>query len=196
MWRTVRRERKWHCFDQFGWLWSQSGCTCQMNYNWPHSCCFSSSKERIMVDIEYNEKQLQQIYDTFGSKAVQDIFDRSIKKSVLLLERYAIEETPVDQNRLRSSFQTQFAKSFGRLFNPTNYAIYVHEWTRPHYAPIDKLKWRADRHWIPVGALRLSIARKWTKANPFMDRAVDRWEKQVDEIFSKEIDNFFNEIFK
>ena len=80
-----------------------------------------------MVDIEYNEKQLQQIYDTFGSKAVQDIFDRSIKKSVILLQRYAMEETPVDQNRLRSSFQTQFAKSFGRLFNPTNYAIYVHE---------------------------------------------------------------------
>lgn len=158
-----------------------------MNSDWPHSCCFSSSKERIMVDIEYNEKQLQQIYDTFGSKAVQDIFDRSIKKSVLLLERYAIEETPVDQNRLRSSFQTQFKKSFGRLFNPVDYAVYVHDWTKPHSAPFDKIAERSLRHGLNPWSVRYSIRMKWTKANPFMDRAVDQWEKQVDEIFDKEI---------
>lgn len=149
-----------------------------------------------MVDIERNEKQLEQIYETFWSDAVQWILDRSIKKSIILLQRYAIQEAPVDQARLRNDFHTELKKSFGRLFNPTRYAIYVHEWTRPHFAPIDKLQGRADRHGIPVGALRRSIARKGTKANPFMDRAVDQWEKQVDEIFSKEIDNFFNEIFK
>ena len=149
-----------------------------------------------MVDIERNEKQLEQIYETFWSEAVQWILDRSIKKSIILLQRYAIQEAPTDQGRLRNDFHTELKKSFGRLFNPTRYAIYVHEWTRPHFAPIDKLQGWADRHGIPVGALRRSIARKGTKANPFMDRAVDQWEKQVDEIFSKEIDNFFNEIFK
>jgi hypothetical protein len=50
-----------------------------------------------MIDIEYKEKQLKQIQEVFGSKAVQDILDRSIKKSVLMLERYAIQETPTDQ---------------------------------------------------------------------------------------------------
>lgn len=166
-----------------------------MNKDWPCSCCFSSSK-KSMIDIEYKEKQLKQITEKFWSDVVQDMLDRSIKKSVILLERYAIQETPTDQWRLRNDFHTEFRKSFGRLFNPTHYAIYVHEWTRPHYAPIDKLRWRADRHGIPVWKLWLSIARKWTKANPFMDRAVEQWEKQVDEIFGKEIDKMFLEITK
>jgi len=166
-----------------------------MNKDWPCSCCFSSSK-KSMIDIEYKEKQLKQIQEVFGSKAVQDILDRSIKKSVILLQRYAMQETPTDQWRLRNDFHTEFRKSRWRLFNPTQYWIYVHEWTRPHYAPIDKLQWRADRHGIPVWKLWFSIARKWTKANPFMDRAVEQWENQVDEIFSKEIDKFFYDVFK
>ena len=149
-----------------------------------------------MVDIERNEKQLKQIHDVFWPQAVQDIFDRSIKRSVILLERHAIQETPTDQWRLRNDFHTEFRKSFWRLFNPTQYAIYVHEWTRPHYAPIDKLQWRADRHGIPVWKLRHAIARKWTKANPFMDRAVEQVEPQIDEIFSNEIDKFFLDVFK
>jgi len=149
-----------------------------------------------MVDIERSEKQLEQIYETFWSDAVQWILDRSIKKSIILLERYAIQETPTDQGRLRNDFHTEFKKSWGRLFNPTNYAIYVHEWTRPHYAPLDKITGWALRHSMKPWALRLSIARKGTKANPFMDRAVEEWDKEVDEIFSKEIDKFFYDIFK
>jgi hypothetical protein len=58
---------------------------------------------------------------------VQEMLDRSIKKSVILLERYAIQETPTDQGRLRNDFHTEFKRSFGRLFNPTKYAIFVHE---------------------------------------------------------------------
>ncbi len=147
-----------------------------------------------MIDIERKEKQLEQITEKLWSETVQAMLDRSIKKSIILLQRYATQEAPTDQWRLRNDFHTEFKKSFGRLFNPTKYAIYVHEWTRPHFAPIDKLQGRADRHGIPVGALRRSIARKGTKANPFMDRAVDEWEKQVDEIFAKEIDKMFLEI--
>ena len=149
-----------------------------------------------MIDIERKEKQLEQITDKFWSDVVQQMLDRSIKKSVILSQRYATQEAPTDQWRLRNDFHTEFKKSWWRLFNPTKYAIYVHEWTKPHFAPIDKLKGRADRHSIPVGMLRRSIARKWTKANPFMDRAVEQGEQQVDEIFASEIDKMFLEITK
>ena len=147
-----------------------------------------------MIDIERKEEQLEQITEAFWSDIVQEMLDRSIKKSVILLERYAIQETPTDQGRLRNDFHTEFKRSFGRLFNPTDYAVFVHEWTRPHYAPIDKITGWALRHSMKPWALRLSIARKGTKANPFMDRAVEQWEKQVDEIFSDEIDKMFLQI--
>ena len=80
-----------------------------------------------MIDIERKEKQLEQITKKMSPETVQNMLDRSIKKSVILLERYAIQETPTDQCRLRNDFHTEFRKSYGRLFNPTDYAVYVHE---------------------------------------------------------------------
>lgn len=140
-----------------------------------------------MVNIEYDQKKLEEIQKQFWSETVQKMLDTSIKKSIVLLQRYAIMETPTDQWRLRNWFQTEFKKSFGRLFNPVNYAIYVHDWTKPHSAPFDKIAERSLRHGLNPWSVRHSIRMKWTKANPFMDRAVDQWEKQVDEIFDKEI---------
>lgn len=140
-----------------------------------------------MVNIEYDQKKLEEIQKQFWSETVQKMLDTSIKKSIALLQRYAIMETPTDQWRLRNWFQTEFKKSFGRLFNPVNYAIYVHDWTKPHSAPFDKIAKRSLRHGLNPGSVRYSIRMKWTKANPFMDRAVDQWEKKVDEIFDKEI---------
>lgn len=140
-----------------------------------------------MINIEYDEKQIQEIADQFWKEVVQDMFNRSIKKSIILLQRYAIQETPTDQWRLRNGFQTEFKQSFGRLFNPVDYAVYVHDGTKPHSAPFDKIEWRANRHWLNPWSVRRAIRMKWTKANPFMDRAVDQWEKQVDDIFDKEV---------
>jgi hypothetical protein len=50
-----------------------------------------------MIDIERKEKQLEQITQKMSPETVQNMLDRSIKKSVILLERYAIQETPTDQ---------------------------------------------------------------------------------------------------
>lgn len=141
-----------------------------------------------MVNIEYDQQQLEEIQKQFWSEVVQNMLDTSIKKSIILLQRYAIQETPTDQWHLRNGFQTEFKKSFGRLFNPVEYAVYVHDWTKPHTAPFGKIADWANRHWLNPWSVRYAIRMKWTKANPFMDRAVEEWEKQVDAIFEKEID--------
>lgn len=150
----------------------------------------------LEMDLNYKEKQLQQISKALWPEALQKMLDTSIQKSVAMLQNYAMQETPVDQGRLRGDFKTNFKKSYWRLFNPTKYAIYVHEWTRPHFVKIDKIEGRANRHWISAGALQHAIATRWTKANPFMDRAVERGEDQVDKIFSQEIDKMFLKITK
>lgn len=149
-----------------------------------------------MINVEYDKEQLEKIAEEFWKEKVQETLDRSIKKAVTVLQRYAIEETPVDQNRLRSSFQTQFKSSWWRLFNPVDYAIFVHEWTKPHAAPFDKIAERAGRHGLNPWSVRYSIRTKWTKANPFMDRAVEQWEKEVDEIFDQEINKMILELNK
>lgn len=192
---SFRSEGIRYCANRWNKLSSEIVCSCKRNQNRSCALCFSSCKES-MIDIEINKKELDDIQKTFWNKAIVDILDRSIKKSVILLQRYAMEETPVDEGRLRSWFQTELKPFYWRVFNPVEYAIFVHEWTKPHKAPRNNIEARALRHWLNPWSVWISIMRKWTKANPFMERAVERWEEQVDEIFSKEIDKFFNEQFK
>jgi len=149
-----------------------------------------------MIDVEINKKHLDDINKYFWTETVVKVLSTSIKKSIALLQRYAMEETPVDEWRLRAWFQTEFKKFYGRLFNPVEYAIFVHEWTRPHKAPRNKIEEWALRHWLNPWSVWISIMRRWTKANPFMERAVERWEDQVDEIFQKEIDTMIYKICK
>ena len=149
-----------------------------------------------MIDVELNKNHLDDINKYFWTETVVKVLSTSIKKSIALLQRYAMEETPVDEWRLRAWFQTEFKKFYGRLFNPVEYAIFVHEWTRPHKAPRSKIEEWALRHWLNPWSVRLSIMRRWTKANPFMERAVERWEDKVDEIFQKEIDTMIYKICK
>ncbi len=147
-----------------------------------------------MINIEVDQKAIQDIQNKFWWATIQKMLNTSIRKSIILLQRYAIEETPVDQWRLRSWFQTEFSDSFWRLFNPVQYAVYVHEWTKPHSAPFTPIALRAERHWLNPWSVWLAIKRKWTKANPFMDRAVERAEDEIDDIFQREIDFMVKEM--
>ena len=148
------------------------------------------------IDFEVNKKAINDIKEKLWSGAVLQMLDRSIKKSVVMLNKYAIQETPVDQWRLRSSFSTEFRPLYWRVFNNTQYAIFVHEGTRPHTAPFDKISERAYRHGLNAWSVWLAIKRKWTKANPFMQRAVDLWNDEVDEIFQGEVQRMIDNFIK
>lgn len=149
-----------------------------------------------MIDVEVNKKHLKDIEEKFWKEIVLKTLNTSIKKSIILLQRYAMEETPVDEWRLRSWFETEFKNYYWRVFNPVEYAIFVHEWTRPHKAPRKNIEEWALRHWLNPWSVWISIMRKWTKANPFMERAVERWENEVDEIFEREINSMIYELCK
>lgn len=88
----------------------------------------------------------------------KDAINRAIKKGIFVLERQSKIETPVDTGILRNSYETTFNDLIGKLTNFREYGIYVHEGT------------------------------KYQKANPFMGRAVDKTEWQIEMIFSNEYD--------
>jgi len=59
-----------------------------------------------------------------------------------------------------------------------NYALYVHEGTRPHYAPMDAIKaWAARKSRggsdFPWFAIWLKIAKEGTEAKPFLMDAIE-----------------------
>lgn len=83
--------------------------------------------------------------------------NNAVRKSIFTIERQAKIETPVDKWVLRNSYEETFDNLVWTLTNFREYWFYVHEW---------------------IGMRR---------ANPFMQRALDKTERKVDVIFSNEI---------
>lgn len=91
---------------------------------------------------------------------------------------------PVDLGKMRDSHtwsvDSAIVPKFARVdVNATSkqgapYPIFVHEGTRPHFPPIEAITPWAERHGIPPYALALSIARKGTRANPWLRETVER----------------------
>jgi len=145
----------------------------------------------MVVDVKANVEWLKEFQKKFWNMPIKKTFESAIKKIIIMLEGESIKEAPVDRWQLRSSFVTKFSSLKWVLSNQQKYAIFVHEWTRPHSAPFQPIQDRARNKWIPRFPVRLSIKRKWTKANPFMQRAIDTVDPKIDKIFSDEIDSLF-----
>jgi HK97 gp10 family phage protein len=83
--------------------------------------------------------------------------------------------TPVDLGELRTDINYTVADRKnsieGNILSSAPYSTYVEFGSRPHRPPAKALEGWADRHGIPVGAVIASIAKKGTKAQPFMTPA-------------------------
>lgn len=99
----------------------------------------------------------QEILQRIKRAKLNRSLNKAIKKSVFTIERQAKIETPVDTWVLRNSYTETFDNLVWTLTNFREYWFYVHEWI-----------------WM-------------RRANPFMQRALDKTERQVDVIFNREI---------
>jgi hypothetical protein len=75
----------------------------------------------VRVDFEWLDEFLKKIW----ALAVQNTLDKSMKKSIFLLEREAKLVTPVDTWLLRNSYETKFRPLEWQLRNFREYAPYV-----------------------------------------------------------------------
>lgn len=100
--------------------------------------------------------------DRMPEKIKRSIGD-ALAKSAFLVERNAKMNAPVDTGRLRSSIITELTPSIyptmAKITPFVNYAIFVHEGTR------------------------------FIKANPFMTRAKDQSQGEVEKFFDDAIDD-------
>lgn len=115
---------------------------------------------------------------------------KAIMKALILLQGAAREFTPRDTSRLDSAIRTEMKSSLsGEVIADTNYAVFVHEGTQPHFPPLAAIEPWARRHGIPPLAVALSIARKGTPPRPFFKLAVEAKDKDVAEIFENAVKN-------
>lgn len=95
---------------------------------------------------------------------------------------------------LRDNWAVSTGRFEGSLKSNTPYAVFVHEGTAPHMPPIDAITPWANKYGISPWALAKSIAKKGTKANPFLKRAVDSSESGIESEFESAMQSTLDEV--
>ena len=92
--------------------------------------------------------------------------NQAIKKSIFTIQGDSMRKTPVLTGRLRASHTSQFENLKGSVYTNTNYDIFIHEGTR------------------------------YMKGRPYMRQAVESDAHQVQDFFTKAVDNVLSKIGK
>ena len=97
---------------------------------------------------------------------------RAMTASLLLVEADARRNAAHDTRQLMNSIgyriTTERGGLLGRVGPSAGYGLYVERGTRPHWPPRAPLEGWARRHGIPVFAVQRAIARRGTRARPFL----------------------------
>lgn len=136
-----------------------------------------------MAQIIYKVDWLEEVLKKIWNIKTQKVLNTWIKKSIILAQRKAQIETPVDKGILRNSYRTEFKNLEWKLFNTKKYWIFVHEGTKPHEIRIKRKRALSD--WKMI--FWTKVLHPWTKPNPFLTRTRDSIEPQVIKILNSEI---------
>lgn len=151
--------------------------------------------------FEIKIENLDEIREAFRMYPV--ISNQEIQKGLLesgkLITSTEKKEVPVGvTNFLRQSIGMRLKQGSIIVEPKKNYAIAVHEGTKPHYAPVssprDSLRIWAIRKGLNPYAVQKSIMKKGTKANPFVDRTVALVNYQIRRIFAGVLENIIKRI--
>lgn len=134
----------------------------------------------VTVQMKINIKPTQKAFDAY-KRTLEPNLNKALDKSANNIWRKSKEMSPVDTNTLRGSIsinksRREFKRAVG---SSVKYAVFVHEGTRPHFPPIKALEGWARRHKISPFVVARSIARKGTKAVPFLEKPLNESFKDI-----------------
>ena len=147
---------------------------------------------QFVIKIE-GLKQLQKNFE----RAPVDVFnslERAINKSAWIITGHVKDATPVKTHALKSGIRPDFGR-LSATIRPHNapYAFFVHEGTKPH---IIKPKVKKALWWKGAAHPVKRVHHPGTKANPFMEKGLEKSITEVEQIFKKEIDSVLIKISK
>lgn len=138
-----------------------------------------------------NIDAVMMMFKTAPLKMTEEIH-RAIQRSILVVQRNAMREAPVNKKKgggnLRQSIRSEMLGiASGKIEAGASYASAVETGTRPHDIRIRNKKVLADkREGLFFGKL---VKHPGTKANPFMARALEKSQKDIDNLFVKAVQN-------
>ena len=114
---------------------------------------------------------------------------RAMTASLLLIEADARRNVRHDTRRLMNSITHQIegrgTRLVGRVGPSVRYGLYVERGSRPHWPPVAALAGWARRHGVSPYAVQRSIARRGTRARPFLVPAFLRNAERILRLFAQ-----------
>lgn len=126
-----------------------------------------------------------------------DEMGKAVARSVGLLQSQTIKEAPVNKvangGNLRQSVRSSMKnKLSGEVRVDANYGIFVHEGTSPHEIRATNAKVLANRR---TGQFFGKVVRHpGTRANPFLQRAINLVNPRMNELFKEAIDKVLKKV--
>lgn len=119
---------------------------------------------------------------------------RAISKTVLKVEAEAKREAPVNKQtaggNLRQSIKSRMSGvATGIVEVGVDYGVYVHEGTAPHQIRTRGRKALANKRTNQI--FGRVVNHPGTKANPFLQRAVDNASGEIENYFIEAVNNLF-----
>jgi hypothetical protein len=137
--------------------------------------------------------ELAEKYPAIAEKHV----NRAIARSLVRILGEEKSQAPFGvTGNLRDNWTTTFGRFTGSLRSNAPYSMAVHEGTAPHYVSPAQIKRWAEARGLNPFAVAKSIARKGTRANPFLRRSVDAVQSSVDGEFAQGLDGLVAELAK
>lgn len=129
-------------------------------------------------------------------KVSEKHINRAIARALTRIWGKEKQEAPVDTGNLRDNWQLNVSRFSGFLRSNAPYALGIEFGTRPHWVSIDKIAPWAKKRGLNPWAVRNSIAKKGTKANPFFQRSIKDASEGVNKEFKTAIDDTLKELTK
>ena len=153
----------------------------------------------IDMNLKIEIKNLDKIKKALAKSpmTIGKYVNEAIQKSIYQIERTTKPKIPFGASGgLKGSFFTQFSTLRGAIGWGAQYAIFVHEGTRPHWTSVKNLEEWAAKKGINPYAVQRSIARKGTKAQPFLKEGLAEAENNIQKYFAEGLENTLNQIAK
>jgi type IV secretory pathway TrbD component len=119
----------------------------------------------------------------------------AIQRSLVRILGQEKQQAPVGvTGNLRDNWRIDIGRFEGALKSMAPYSMAVHAGTKPHFVSGETLKAWAARKGLNPWAVAKSIAKKGTKANPFLQRSVQVEGDNVNREFSNALGAILKDI--
>ena len=141
----------------------------------------------MAVDLRLEGAEGLQAALSRAQEAVRATNLRAMQAACLLVEadarRTVTHDTRQLMNSIASRVTTRGPAIIGQVGPSVRYGVYVEQGTRPHWPPAAPLVGWARRHGVPVIAVQRAIARRGTRARPFLVPAFTKNRDRIVALF-------------